>query len=83
MSITDTAAKIVESFKPIEVKTEIKNPVVNYKTQTNNFYFQSCEINREQLNQVIEQVAQKMVNELKQTETNHILDGQELNPDKK
>ncbi len=45
MNITDQITKVVKSFKPVEVKTEIKNPAVNYQSPTNIFYIESVKLN--------------------------------------
>lgn len=70
MGITDEVAKIIKSFKPIEIKTEIKNPsiapVVNYKSPTNNVYnFQTLELNNVQLNSMANKITNNVIEGIK------------------
>lgn len=64
MSITDEVTKVVKVFKPIELATEIKNPVVNYQSPTNNFYFNS-NLNSEELKQIAQIIAGRVVEEIR------------------
>ncbi|HVZ67065.1 MAG TPA: hypothetical protein VG917_02280 [Patescibacteria group bacterium] len=70
MSVTDEVAKIVKSIKPIDIKTEIKNPsfapVINYNSPTNNNYtFQSIEIDNSQLNLIAKHVTNNVIEGIK------------------
>lgn len=65
MSIMDTAAKIVKSFKPFEVKVKIKKPIINYKNPTHNLTIQSGEISSSQLNIIAEKISEKIIEEIK------------------
>ena len=66
MSITDEAVKIVKSFKPFDIKTEIKNPTINYQSPTNNFYFKSIKIDMSQFNLMIEAISNKIVEQIEE-----------------
>ncbi len=70
MSFIDDVAKIIGSFKPIDIKTEIKNPtiapVLSYQSPTNNtFNFQSVEINNTQLNTMADKITDTLIEGIK------------------
>lgn len=70
MSIIDEVAKIVKSFKPVEIKSEIKNPsfapIINYKPTTNNFNVGSIEMSNVQLNNAVDKISDDNIEGIKE-----------------
>lgn len=83
MSVTDEVAKIVKSFKPIDIKGEIKNPtiapVVNYQSPTNNTYnFQSVQMDNTQLNIMVDKISDNLIEGIKEQVIGKIATNDEL-----
>ncbi len=60
MNLSDTIIKIIKSFKPIEAKTQIKNPVINYKSPTN-YVFQKFEMDKSQFETLVSEISSKII----------------------
>ena len=69
MGIIDDVTKIIGSFKPVDIKTEIKNPTisptVNYKSPTTNINFQSVEIGSSQVDSFVDKISDKVIEGIK------------------